>query len=209
MEGFKTVTRDLGSETDLASRRVRDYLDLLGSDSPAPGGGSAAALCAATGAALLEMVCAINAKRKTASDPSASRAGRAAAARVRSELLPLVTKDAEAYRKIAAEWTKKSPELVRFLEEGSRIPLAIAELSAEALAVAGAEKERTSPHLVGDLFEAALILEAAAKSAFFHVEGNLAMLEKTAAAPIRERMTAVAESIRPLVAGLRIPERSP
>ena len=40
----------------LAELTVRGFADLLGSDAPAPGGGSAAALAGALGAALTAMV---------------------------------------------------------------------------------------------------------------------------------------------------------
>ena len=41
----------------LVDMPVRDYLNILASDAPAPGGGSVSALSAAQGAALVAMVC--------------------------------------------------------------------------------------------------------------------------------------------------------
>ena len=41
----------------LADMTTKDYLKLLASDAPAPGGGSVSALSAALGAALTAMVC--------------------------------------------------------------------------------------------------------------------------------------------------------
>ena len=41
----------------LVDLTVRDYLDVLKSDAPAPGGGSVSALSGAQGAGLLDMVC--------------------------------------------------------------------------------------------------------------------------------------------------------
>jgi formiminotetrahydrofolate cyclodeaminase len=41
----------------LVEMKVNEYLDVLKSDAPAPGGGSASALAAAQGMALLCMVC--------------------------------------------------------------------------------------------------------------------------------------------------------
>ena len=41
----------------LVDLKVKEYLDILISDEPAPGGGSVSALAGAQGAALLSMVC--------------------------------------------------------------------------------------------------------------------------------------------------------
>ena len=41
----------------LVDMTIKNYLDVLGSDAPAPGGGSVSALSAAQGAALTAMVC--------------------------------------------------------------------------------------------------------------------------------------------------------
>lgn len=43
--------------TGISDLSLREFLDKLGSDAPAPGGGSAAALSGAMGAALISMVC--------------------------------------------------------------------------------------------------------------------------------------------------------
>lgn len=48
----------------LAELTVRGFADLLGSDAPAPGGGSAAALAGALGAALTAMVGSLTVGRK-------------------------------------------------------------------------------------------------------------------------------------------------
>ena len=39
----------------LAELTIKDFVDVLGSDAPAPGGGSVSALCGANGAALCAM----------------------------------------------------------------------------------------------------------------------------------------------------------
>ena len=48
----------------LADLKVTEFIDLLASDAPAPGGGSAAALEGAIGAALTAMVCGLTKGKK-------------------------------------------------------------------------------------------------------------------------------------------------
>ncbi|MEK6372081.1 MAG: glutamate formimidoyltransferase [Acidobacteriota bacterium] len=60
----RVVEYRLASPARLASMSVRDFVDVLSSDSPAPGGGSVSALAAAMGAALASMVAVLSHTRK-------------------------------------------------------------------------------------------------------------------------------------------------
>ena len=79
---------------DLASLSVREYLAVLSSDHPSPGGGSAAALTGAIGASLVQMTCGINFKRAKNPNKELSAANAQNADRIKRELLKLVTLDA-------------------------------------------------------------------------------------------------------------------
>ena len=48
----------------LAEHTLQGFVEVLGSDAPAPGGGSVSALCAANGAALCAMVCRLTRGKK-------------------------------------------------------------------------------------------------------------------------------------------------
>jgi glutamate formiminotransferase/formiminotetrahydrofolate cyclodeaminase len=60
----RVIEYRLGNSSPLASMSVRDFVDELSSDSPAPGGGSVSALAGAMGAALAAMVAAISHGKK-------------------------------------------------------------------------------------------------------------------------------------------------
>src|SRR5213075_502084 len=60
----RVIEYRLGSQARLASMSVREFIDELSSDSPAPGGGSVSALAAATGAALASMVAVLSHTKK-------------------------------------------------------------------------------------------------------------------------------------------------
>ena len=60
----RVIEYRLGTASRLASMSVRDFLDELASDSPAPGGGSVSALAASMGAALAAMVAVLSHTKK-------------------------------------------------------------------------------------------------------------------------------------------------
>jgi len=161
---------------DLSALSIRDYLRLLGSDYPAPGGGSAGALCSAVGVSLIQMACGINAKRAKNPHPEKSRAAAARAEKIREELLPLLTEDAKIYEKLSAVWKEKGPSLEAVVKEACEIPLKIARLSIESLALAEAEIARTSLTLLSDLEQAAWILYRIFHSTTHHINGNLSLM---------------------------------
>lgn len=161
---------------NLSVMPLNEYLELLGSDYPAPGGGSAGAVCAAVGTALVQMTCGINAKRAKNPNPERSRANAEACARIRRELLPLITEDAKVYEKLSLVWKDKGPALEAVAREACAIPVRIGELAIEALLVAESEIESTSKTLLSDLKQAAAILYHTYKSTTHHIDGNLGLM---------------------------------
>ena len=55
----------------LSELSIKEYMQLLASDAPAPGGGSASALCGAQGAGLCAMVAALTVGKKKYEEPIA------------------------------------------------------------------------------------------------------------------------------------------
>lgn len=87
----------------LADRTLAGFLAELGSDSPAPGGGSAAALAGAAAAALCEMVCRLTLSRDSYKDawPAMEEALRDAQS-TEARLRGLIDEDADAYLAIVS-----------------------------------------------------------------------------------------------------------
>ena len=82
----------------LAEKTVKEYLDLLGSDAPVPGGGSASALCGAQGAALVAMVAGLSVgKAKYAQYQELYPKTIEAATKIKEELINQADRDTEAY----------------------------------------------------------------------------------------------------------------
>ena len=166
---------------------VRDFAAALASGEPVPGGGGAAALAGALGAALAAMVCnfTIGRKRYQAIEPE-MRALLSRADAIRAELLDLVDADAEAYGKVVEGQAlpKDSPEQVverdrhiqAALAESVRVPLRVAVLAADAVALCEPIAERGNQRLISDAGVAALLADAALRSAALNVRVNLGNL---------------------------------
>lgn len=87
----------------LAEMTVREYLDIMASDAPAPGGGSAAALCGAQGAGLAAMVAGLTiGRKKFAEYEPVCLAVREEALALAEKLTQQIDKDTEAFNLVAA-----------------------------------------------------------------------------------------------------------
>ena len=150
-------------------QRLDLFLDELGSSFSTPGGGAAAALCAATATALVEMVTRINEKKRSA--PRVYK--------MRRRLQELMTLDAKAFVKISALYKKggRGPALQKALKEGVRCPEEICRIVSDVSVFAAGQKKKTGKWLVSDLKEAAVLLPAAFEAARFTVEVNLVSMK--------------------------------
>lgn len=119
---------------DLAATTIDRFLDDLASASPTPGGGAAAALTGAMGAALVSMVCRLTIGRpRYAAVEEAMTQILAEADNTRARLLALAEDDARAYGVVAAAY-----KLSRSNE---------AERQARAAAIQAALKDAVDPPL--------------------------------------------------------------
>ncbi len=151
--------------------KLNQFLEVLGSKKGAPGGGAAAALTGATGAALVEMTARLNDAREKKSNGSASKA-----AALRRVFQKLIDQDAKAFlgiQKIYKIRKEKPATWQSALKKGAAVPMQICENCVKASFLAHAEKNRTSRWLESDRKEALILLQAAFDSAELNVEVNL------------------------------------
>jgi formiminotetrahydrofolate cyclodeaminase len=140
-----------------------DFLDAVAAETPAPGGGSAAAVAGAMGAALVEMTA-----RYSHDWERAATAGEAARL-LREKLLRLAAEDAEAYAAyLAAEPSERSAALVRATE----VPAAVAQAAADVLMLARQAQTNGNHNLEGDVLVAIGLASAAEIGAKRLVEIN-------------------------------------
>lgn len=171
----------------LAELPVRELIGRLASNAPTPGGGSAAALVGAMGAALVEMVGELTTGRHTSE--AAAEAVRqicSAAAARRSELLELAELDASAYEAVVAarrmphetdsEHADRAVGMAEATREATRIPLQVAEAAADVLGLADRMAPLGNPHAVSDVGVAAQLASASVRGALLNVRINLPSL---------------------------------
>ncbi len=172
------------ADAELTALSVNEYLDRLASGDPTPGGGSAAALAAALGAALASMVCNLTLGRDTfaAIEPEI-RALVDRSEQLRARLRSGVDEDARAYGEVMAafrrprttdaEKARRGDAIQATSERAARVPLAIAEDCATLLALCQELVGKTNPHAASDIAVAALLAGAALDGAAANVEINL------------------------------------
>jgi len=145
------------------------WIDELAGGSPVPGGGSAAALAGALGAALVAMVARLTVGRKAyaAVEPRAQEI-LAEGDRLRGELRSLVDEDAASYTRVSEAYKipKDNPARVKAIDEGllgaARVPLRVATLAdqvrrlAAELAGIGNKNARSDAKVAEGLARAAI-----------------------------------------------------
>jgi formiminotetrahydrofolate cyclodeaminase len=187
----------------LPSTSLSDYLAALAAATPTPGGGSAAGLTGAMGAALVEMVAGLSLAKGAGEHASVQRTALERAAAARGELLTLAEEDAVAFT--AFMQALKLPKSSEGEREARTVALSSAALRAAEVplatlraAVAVAESalslaDRSIFSAASDLAVAARFARAAGESAAENVEANLPYIEdaETRAALARQTEAAL------------------
>jgi formiminotetrahydrofolate cyclodeaminase len=156
---------------------IETYLNDLAARKPAPGGGSAAALNAAIGVALMQMVAnyTVGDLKYKSVEPSV-KAILAKLDVYRPHLQKLIDEDAEAYNMLSNKMKmlpKDSPGLDKAYQHASRPPFEICISCAECLKLCVELVECGNKNLITDTAIAAICLEGAFFAAKYNVYMNL------------------------------------
>ncbi len=188
----------------LAGMTLREFANELSLDSPAPGGGSVAALCGALSAALSAMVANLTVgKRGYEKSFSELREAAAKAQDLKEECLRAVDLDTAAFNKVmdASRLPKGSPDqqaereaaLEAATREATLVPFRVLELSVDLLRLARTAAEKGNRNSVSDAGVAALAAKTAAEGAYYNIRINLPGLRDEA---FRVRIRASADAFR-------------
>lgn len=188
----------------------REFITKLGSEEPTPGGGGAAALVGAVGAALLRMVAVLTAgrlerklqesrsgaERKSQPDGLVARVKELAARaeELQQRLLDEVEADEAGFQPLAEAYRmgKDEPRRAERLEKAKlgacQAPIAVMEWAAAAAPVAAELAEKSGKLVVSDAGCAAAALKAAMEMAYLNILVNVRGLgDRTQAEALKER----------------------
>ena len=168
----------------LVQLTVRGFADELSMDSPAPGGGSTAALCGALSAALSSMVANLTVGKKGYEAVGEEMKALAAEAQgLKDFLLQAVDEDTLAFNKLmdAFRLSKKTEEQARereaAVEEATQgatlVPLEVLRRSVACLKLAREAALKGNQNSLSDAGVAGLTGQACAEGAYFNVRINL------------------------------------
>jgi formiminotetrahydrofolate cyclodeaminase len=170
--------------TNFSKLPLDKFLGDVASDAPTPGGGTAAAVAGALGAALAEMVAALTlSKERFAQAHAVMRSISASAREARQKFLHLAQEDAEAYeavvsaRRLPKETEEQKASRQQAIDAANRrateVPMHTARLAFSLLAALPELVEKGNPNAHSDAGSAAILLESAVEGALLNVGINL------------------------------------
>ena len=168
----------------LVDMQVKEYLEVLKSDAPAPGGGSVSALAGAQGTALFMMVADLTlGKEKYADYQDVCREAKEKGMALYQELVESVDKDTEAFNLVAAafkmpkdtegEKAARKQAIADGTLVSTQVPFRTMELGYEGLMLAKTMIGKSNPNAASDLGVAVLNLTGCIKGAWLNVKINL------------------------------------
>jgi glutamate formiminotransferase/formiminotetrahydrofolate cyclodeaminase len=181
----KIIEWKIRAPRPLVEMTVEDFTLELASDSPAPGGGSVAALCGALSAALSTMVAHLTYDKKGMEDlrPKMNDLAQRGEC-LRVGFVHAIDADTDAFNAIitARRMPKKSAEdraaretaIVEANQEATRVPLGVLTESLAAVTLAGEVASAGNPASLSDAGVAALTALSCAEGAYYNVLINLA-----------------------------------
>jgi methenyltetrahydrofolate cyclohydrolase len=175
----------------MTQESIDEFLNRLASADPTPGGGSAAALIGAAGAALVSMVCNVSLGKKGYEAAEAElRAVLAQSEALRHRLTVMVQEDVSAFDGLMAAYklpkgtdhdkARRAEVIQASLERATQVPLDCARACGEVIALSQRAGEHGYQHVISDAGVGVSAAYAALRSAALNVFINAPALEDRA-----------------------------
>lgn len=167
----------------MTEESIQSFLDALASKSSTPGGGGAAAILGATGAALVSMVCNFTVGKKGYEDVSDELAAiLERSEELRGQLTSGVADDVRVFDQVMAaygmprgtddEKAARSSAIQDALKAATKVPLTCAKQAREVIDLSRAAAEKGNRNVISDAGVAVVAAQAALKSAALNVYIN-------------------------------------
>src|SRR6266496_1680677 len=177
------------SKKSLLKMNLRQFCNETLSDSPAPGGGSVAALMGALGASLGGMVANLSAGKRGWDDKLNFFSGWAVKAQqLKDELLSLVDEDTHAFNRVMdafglpknspEEKTERSAAIEEATKHAAEVPLKVMETAFKSYELLSEMADKGNPASVSDVGVGALATRACIEGAAMNVRINLGQLKE-------------------------------
>ena len=182
----------------IKEKSIQVFLDELASKASTPGGGSAAAIMGAMGAALVSMVANLTiGKKNYESVEGDMKAVLDNSESLRTRLTDMIKADVDVFDKVMGAYalpkdtdeqkTKRSEMIQAALKEATDVPLACARLCADVIELSRPVAEKGNTNVISDAGVAVLAAYAALRSAALNVYINIGAIKDTAFADDRRR----------------------
>ncbi len=189
----------------LVDENLREFVKMVASDSPTPGGGSVAAICGALSGSLSAMVCNLTiGKGKYEEVRSEMEKVLEESSKIVERLVELVDEDSESYKSVIAalrlpketdeERQKRREAMQNALRRAIAAPTEVMELSLEAMRIAYTVSRKGNEAAVSDAGSAAMLAFAALHAAMMNVKINLKEIQdEEFKASVKEHLTEIEE----------------
>ena len=168
----------------LIDLKLNEYLDILISDEPAPGGGSVSALAGAQGAALMAMVCDLTImKKKYADVHEFCGKMKTEAEQLYRDLSAAIDKDTDAYNLVAAafrmpketdeEKAARKQAIADGTLEATKVPFGVMQMAMKGLELADKLYGHFNTNCASDYGVGVLNFMACIRGAWLNVKINL------------------------------------
>ena len=173
--------------------QCNEFVEVLASKAPVPGGGGASALVGAVGTALGNMVGSLTVgKKKYADYQELAESAQKKALDLKARFVDVMDRDTEAFNVVSAafgmpkatdeEKAARSAAIQKGLEGCTKTPFEMMELAAETLELTASILGKSNDSAASDLGVSALSLRAAIQGAWLNVLINIGSLKDTALA---------------------------
>lgn len=191
----------------LVEQRVIDFVAATASKEPIPGGGAIAALTAATGAALAEMVANLTfGKKGYEAVQTEMEELQAKAEAIRERMLELSQADADVFnifmnalglpKNTDEEKAARTAAIQQAYKDAAMVPFKIGELANQIFDLAELASRKGNQNLITDGIIAAINARAAVKSAFLNVRINLSGIkDESFVAELTSKMYAIEKDL--------------